>query len=422
MNGGVPAVRTLGFLSGELFRLAWRNIWRNRRRSLLTLASISLGLAALLFMQSMIKSLQAKLVDKATAIHTGHVQIQAPGVKDLKIPDVKLRESAPYLAAAEADPGVAAAAPRVSFTGLIASSLMSKGVLVISVDPAREGRVSRMPAHVTEGTFLAPADRRGIVIGEKLARTLDVRLGERVVLMVQSEDGSMGADAFRVRGIYRTGSESFDGQLAYIALADGQALLGCGTAVTAIVILARRFDEIGAVRDRLAMALAGRPVEVKDWRVLNSEITGVIEFQDAVLGLMLMVIFLIVAVGIANTLLMALYERIREFGLMLAMGATRGEVARLVVLESLLLGALGLVAGGAAGAGLIAWFGRQGIVLPLKEALSYMLPFDKVIYLSFAWPMHLVSAVALFVMCALAAVVPALRAARLKPVEALRHL
>jgi len=282
--------------------------------------------------------------------------------------------------------------------------------------------ISSVARYIVSGTYLTPGKGREVLVGTKLARELDARIGERIVLMVQSEDGSMGAEALKLAGTFETGSDSFDGQLAFVALPDGQRLLGCGRAVTSVVIMMKDFQAIDGAHAALAAAVAGLPVNALSWRDVNREIVGVIGFQDAIMGILLAVIFLIVAVGIANTLLMALYERVREFGLMMAMGSTPGEVSRLVVLESLLLGVIGLGAGGALGSGLVLFFHRRGLTLPLKEALSYMLPFDKVIYMDFAPRSHLISAAALLVTCAAAAVVPAVRAARLKPVDALRHI
>src|ERR1051325_5412320 len=125
VSGELPRLKTMGWLSGDLWKLAWRNIWRNRRRRLLTLASISVGLAALTFQQSLIKSLQGKLIEKATGTYSGHLQLQADGVTDVKVPDKKIRDPKPLLAAAAALPGVAAYGPRLMFTGLASSAYAS---------------------------------------------------------------------------------------------------------------------------------------------------------------------------------------------------------------------------------------------------------------------------------------------------------
>jgi putative ABC transport system permease protein len=418
----LPPFRALGWTSRDLYRLAWRNIWRNRRRTLLTLSSIVLGLAALILQQSLIKSVQAKLVEKATSAFLGHVQIQAKGVVDTKVPDVRIGNPAGLVETALADPDVAAAGRRLVYTGLIASAQTSKGVMIASVDPAVEPELSQVARCIVEGRFLDPHREREALLGDWLARDLDVRPGGKIVLMVQAADGSLGAEAFRVAGIFHQNSEIYDKQIVYVRLKDGQRLMACGDEIGSVVVIAKRFDRIGAVRRRLAAALADRPVEVRSWREISREIVAIQAFQDVVLGIVLVIIFAIVAFGVANTLLMAIYERIREFGLMMAMGATRGEVSRLVVLESLLLGVLGVIAGAAIGFTVILWLGRTGIPLPLSDALSYLLPFDRVIHLRFAWPLHLISIAALLLTCVLAALAPAMKASRLTPVDALRHL
>lgn len=405
-----------------MLTLAWRNVWRNKRRSLITLASIAFGLAAIMFGQSLLKSIQIQLVEKATGIIIGHIRVEAPGNDDLKIPDVTIREPEPVYKALAAEPGIADFEARILFTGLIASAVTSKGVLVCAVDPEKDPRITTITRYMSRGRWLAPGER-GIVFGEKLAKMLDIRLGEKVVIMAQAADGSMGAEAFRLTGVYESGSQSFDAQVTYVPLAAAQEMLSMGTRVNDFVAKVRNPAEVQQVRDRLARALAGHPaVRVYTWMEVDREIVGIQKYQNALLFIVLVIVFAIVALGILNTLLMSLFERVREFGVLMAIGARPRVIMGMVVLESLILGVLGMAMGLALAIGLITHYGRVGMPLPIGEAISYFMPFDTVIYLRFAWARHAFAMATVLFTCVLAAFPPALRAARLKPAEALRHV
>ncbi len=410
------------------FVLAWRNVWRNRRRSLITLASIAAGLASIMFGQSLIKSIQLQLVEKATGIIIGHLRVMSRQVQDMKVPDKKIPDPDVIGAALDKEPGIEVWGKRILFTGLLSTAAGSKGVLVCAVEPNKERRIIAIPKYMTEGTFLGPAPGRGrpekgLVIGDRLARDLDLKLGEKAVLMSQATDGSLGAEAFRVAGIYHTGSQTFDGQIAYVPLTTAQEMLVMGNQVNDFIARVKRLPELGAIQARLAEVLKGRrDIQVLTWREVDREIVGIQKYQNALLLIVLFIVFAIVALGILNTMLMSLFERVREFGVLMAIGAKPRLILRMILLEALILGMLGMLAGVAIGSALIAWYGRAGLPLPIGEAIAYFMPFDTVVYTRFAWERHWVALVVVFATCLLASLVPALRAARLRPAEALRHV
>jgi ABC-type lipoprotein release transport system permease subunit len=396
-------------------------VWRNRRRSLITLVSIGAGLAAILFGQSLIESIQIQLIEKATGIIIGHVRIEAVGNDDLKFPSKDIKDLKEIDEALAGAPGVEASARRVLFTGLVSGPTNSEGVLVCGVEPEKERRITKIGTYVTEGTFLTGSDR-SIVLGDKLARLLDVRLGEKVVVMAQARDGSLGADAFRVGGIYHTGSQSFDAQIVYVPLPRVQQMLAMGDSVNDFIAKVKDVKRVDEIRDAVAAKLARRKdIQVLSWEDVDHELVAIRSYQNALMGIVLGVIFAIVALGILNTLLMSIFERIREFGVLKAIGAKPRTLLQLVLLESLILGSLGAACGVGLGSAMIAWYGKRGLPLPIGEAIAYFMPFDSVIFLRFAWGRHWIAIVTVFATCCGAALVPALRAARLKAAEALRH-
>lgn len=406
--------------AGGLWLLAWKNLWRNRRRTLITVVSVSAGLCALIFAQSLVETIQVQLVGKSTGIHTGHLQVLEKDTPDMKFPDRWIPDAGPVERALKALPGVAAFQKRVVVTGLLSSKAESAGVMLCGVEPDKDPKVLSIATYLKEGRLLAPGEA-GLYIGDTLAGQLGVKVGDEVVMMATSRDGSMGAELAEVVGIYHTGSYTFDVSLAYADIAQVQRLMGAEGLVNDFVARLEDPSRLEEARARLAAALAGLPVRAATWEEIDYELVGIRDYQDALLRIVLGVVFLIVALGIVNTLLMSMYERVREFGLLMALGARRGFVGRLVVAESVLIGLLGAAGGLAGGAALVLYYGAAGLRLPINDAVGFFMPFDANLYLRFDWPRHLTALAAVFVTCALAGLPPALRAMRLKPAEALRQ-
>ena len=404
-----------------MLRLAWRNVWRNGRRSLINVAAMGFGLAAIMFGQSMMRSLQYQLVEKATGSFTGHVRIQRSDVDEPKFPDKYIADPEPAAKLMDADPRILAWGRRLQLTGLISSPKMSLGALICGVEPDREPRVSDMAGYIKEGRYLKTGEK-GIIMGRKIAARLDVRLGEKVVLMAQAADGSMGAEMFRIVGISETGSESFDGQMVWIPLHAMQDLLGRPGQANQLAAKLKDLEQASAVAADLDAKLGPGNIRAMTWKSIDREIIGIQAFQDGLLTIVLIVVFAIVALGILNTQLMSLFERVREFGVLMAIGARPRWIVRLLLIESALLGLVGTAFGVVLGALLIGHFGRYGLNLPVGDAFKYFLPFPSVIFLRPAWGMHIFACATVFVVTLLATLPPALRAGSLKPAEALRHV
>jgi ABC-type lipoprotein release transport system permease subunit len=403
-----------------LWTLAWKNLGRNKRRTLITVASVSAGLACLMFAQSLIETVQVQLVGKSTGIHTGHIQVLDAGTADMKFPDLWIPDPEPVVKALRSLPNVTAFEKRVVVTGLVSSKNESAGVMISGVEPSADAKVLSIASYLKEGRTLAPGDD-GIYLGDTLAGQLGVKVGDEVVLMATARDGSMGAELAKVVGIFHTASYTFDASLVYVDVEKVQRLMSAEGEVNDFVVRLQDASRLEETRARLAAALEGTGLKAATWEEIDYELVGIRDYQDALLRLVLGVVFLIVALGIVNTLLMSMYERVREFGLLKAIGARSGFIGRLVVAESVLLGVLGAAGGLSIGSALILYFGRQGLRLPINDAVGFFMPFDALLYLRFDWPRHLVALSAVFVTCALSGLPPALRAMRLKPAEALRQ-
>lgn len=232
----------------------------------------------------------------------------------------------------------------------------------------------------------------------------------------------MASELFRVAGIYHSGSESYDGQVVYVPLEAAQRLRAVPGKVSYLVATLHAVERIGEVERDLGPWAAAEGGELVSFRKIGREVEGIIRFEDAILAVILVVIFAIVGLGILNTVAMSMFERVREFGVLRALGARPATVVRMIGLEALMLGALGAALGLALGLGFIGYWGVAGLHLPVGKALSYWIPFESVIYLRPIWELHLGSAALLVLVSLVSAAGPAFRASRLVVAQALRSL
>jgi ABC-type lipoprotein release transport system permease subunit len=404
-----------------LWTLALRNVLRNGRRSLLAAGAVAVGLAAVMFGQSLLRSFQRQMIDKATGVMLGHVQVQAAGVKDKKVPERLLPRPERFAERMRRDPRVKAAGARLLYTGLVYSATASRGVLVAGVEPEAEKELSIIPSYLTAGRYLGGGER-DVVLRAELARELDARLGERLVVMAQRPGGEMQSELFRVAGLFHSGSVTYDGQIVYVPLAMAQRIRGKEGQASHVAARLADGDQLEAVARDLGASLGDPNAVVLTYKDVGSEVVGIKKFQDAILIVIMLVIYAIVALGILNSVSMSLFERIREFGVIRAVGARPSQLVKLILAETVLLGGAGVAAGAALGGAMIAVFGSTGLHLPLGTALAYFMPFDNVVYMRPQWLLHARSALGLWAACVAAALGPAVRAARLVVSDALRHV
>lgn len=402
------------------FKLATRGLARNRRRSLITVAAVAIGLAGLVFLWGYIDGINRQMIANITSYLTGHVQVHQKGYHDDPTLDLAFDGPEGIAARVSAQPGVAAVAPRIEGEALASGPEKTRGVLVIGVDPAREGGITTLARAVKAGNYLDAAEPNGILLGDRVAEILRVAVGEEVTLVTQAADGSIGAGRYRVRGIYDSGIDMIDSAYVFLTLPAAQSLYALEGRVTTLAV---RLDELGAVPGAAA-ALSGQlgaAFEVLGWQKLLPRLADNVAFHELFTYIVLFVVFVVVTFGIANTILMGVMERIREFGVMMALGTAPGKIARVVLYEALLLGLAGIAVGNAMGLGIVAYFGRRGIDLGQYAQAVQMMPGLTGIVYPRARTDHLLFLSALLLATTVAAsLYPAWKAAGFTPVEAIR--
>jgi len=402
------------------FKLAWRNIWRNPRRSILTMAAVAFATTLLVFMLSWQFGSYATMINASVRIHSGHLQVQAADYHENREIRRVVRDALAVGSILQRTPGVKAYTFRAESFSLVSSKNRTYGALVAGIDPVREPAVSTVRSLVREGAFLASRDTDEAIVGHLLAKNFHAGVGRRTRGAGQGRDGSIAATTVRIKGIFNSGQDEFDRGVVYIPLGYFQDVYGMDGAVNSVVALCDSLEAVPAAKRHLQKAIAGmNGLTVLDWQELTPGLVQAIK-MDLVSGLLFYVILIVVvAFSIMNTFLMAIFERTREFGVMMAMGTRPGRLMRILVMESLGMTVIGVLAGIAAGS-LITWYFQvNGFVISGMEEIMRQFGLPERIYPQLSLLSIGVGAGIVLVLTCLTALYSALKVRRLKPVQAL---
>lgn len=403
-----------------LLKLSWRNLWRNRRRSLIVLAAIVLGLIVLVLTEAYTAGMLKQMLDDQIGSHVAHMLIHKKGFNDNKIIQNYLPSADAVESALERGGLSEAASRRIVAYGLASSASNSSGVSIVGVEPEKESRITLIKSWVVEGSYLSGGERE-IVIGRGLAERLGVELGGKIVLMSSAKDGTVGSDVFRIIGLYESSNGEFDKAYVYIKLGNAQRMLGLDSQVNEIAVLARNPDEVSTLQENVKAAL-GDEYEVLSYDELLPALMAILEVADSSMGIYYLIIGIATIFGIINTLLMSVFERIREFGVLMAMGMKNKEVFSMVLMEALLLGVIGTVAGLVVGMAIYVPMWTYGLDLSsFSEGLKFI-GVSATVY-PLITPIALVRIILIIpFISVLASVYPAVRAIRLVPVRAIYYI
>jgi ABC-type lipoprotein release transport system permease subunit len=404
----------------DVVRMAWRNLWRAPRRTGIVLVAVAIGIGGVVLSMAIYNGMMFQMVETAIATELGHLQVHAPGFDQNPLLRFRLEDGGrAAMAVLEGRADVRAFARRVRSEGLVSSPRANAGVRVIGIDPSAESRVSTVAETVVRGAYL-DGERRRLLLGEELATRLRVDVGSKVVLSVQDLGGDLTGEAFRVGGIFKSASGEIDRATVYVRLSESQQLFGLGASISELVIVAREPQEILPLQQLLQQELGGAGV-VQTWQELRPFLVQIVELFDQTGWAMYAAVFVAMMFGIANVLLMSVFERTREIGVVLALGMQPRRIVAVVVLESLWLTLLGLALGYAVAA-LGVFLLRDGIDLSLfAKGLSWMGIGSRIVPVIRSYDLFVPVTVAI-VTAGIASLWPSLRAARLRPAQAMRHV
>jgi ABC-type lipoprotein release transport system permease subunit len=398
-------------------KLAWRNLWRNYRRTLIMLLAIALGVWAMIFMTALLRGMVDDMVKQGISALPGHVQIHALAYRD--DPSVTHGMPSPDKNLLEVLNGeqVKAWSSRIKVPAMISSEYENRGVFLLGVDPEGELALGFNPDDITEGRFLNSSDDRGIVVGRKLLQRLESRLGKRVVLMSQDPDNAIAEGGFRVVGVFKAELENREESFVYVGRDVVQAMLDIGTAVSEIAVLGQDYQTPEVLTAAISSAVSADH-EVLSWLELDPYLATMMRVMNGFVLVWMVVIFLALSFGLVNTLMMAIFERVREIGLVRALGMRPSAIVYQVLVESVMLLILGLLLGN-----LMA----IGTIIPLKDGIDIsavsqgmeMMGASSKLFPVLLWPDLFMANGVVIVLGIITSLLPAWRAARYRPVKAL---
>lgn len=407
--------------SGSTLRIAWRNLWRNRRRTGLALAAIGLSVALVLGYHALLRAYADWILETLTGPMLGHVQIHAPEWRKDRAMDRTLQGASSILDALRRDPEVASATARVYAPALAALGEEGFAVVVLGVDWEAESRPSRLLSGVA-----TPRSPGRALMGRALAEMMNVREGDEIALVGQGADGSLANDLVRVEGLVQTPVDFVNRQGVFLELGEAQTLFAMPDEAHEVVVHARDPEEVKLLASRLEALPELAGAEVLDWQTLAPEMLGLVEIIEVAGLFALVLIFVAASAGVANTMLMATFERTHEIGMLLALGAAPARIVRMILAESVVLGLTGAALGGTLGILFVALTHETGLDF---AALTGGGP-TEISFAGLSWSMRFYPSLApsdvartigaVVLTSLLASIWPAFRAARLEPARALR--
>jgi ABC-type lipoprotein release transport system permease subunit len=403
--------------------MAWRNVWRNPRRTILTVCAITFASVLLVFMLSFQFGSYETMINTSVKISTGHLQIQAEKYREKKSMRFVIPEPGVIAKIVDQIPEVAAYTFRGQAFSLISSKDRTYGVVVTGIDPQKEAKVSRLKKLVREGNFLRIDDVNQAVVGMLLAKNLRVTIGDELTLLGQGRDGSIAATVVQVKGIFSSGIDEFDRSAIQIPLSTFQDVFSMDDAVHEIVVIAKSLSDVSEIKSKLKDDLLGisnrKPLKTLDWQDLMPGLRQAIEL-DLVSGLIFYgLLIIVVAFSILNTFLMAIFERTKEFGVMMAIGTTPRRLTKVLLVESMAMTAIGIVAGIMIGIVITYYFQLNGIDFSGGSELLSQFGITGRMYPKLSFLSVSIGPFMVFFFTFCADLYPALKIRRLRPVEAM---
>lgn len=401
----------------QIMSLAWRNLWRKKRRTALTLSAIALGLGAMILTVNITAGTERRLINSSTQSLTGHAQIQHKDYRETGEPEFRLHNVDALLAKLDADPGIAAASPRIITTVLAAMGDRSSSLTLYGVDPQREGQITNWQKRLKAGSYLS--ETNDVMIGAKLAEKLEVEEGGKLVLT--SADlitGDLNSQLVRVSGIVVSESGLLNSYAVITTLELARKLSGLEEDVHQIALTSSAvLEDVESLQQTLS-AYEDPAREVAHWRILLEPLIGMMEMQDFFEWIMFGVIFLLAAFGIANTMGMSILERVREFGVLQAIGTTPGGLGMMVFTEYVTLGITGAALGFGVGVGVSQLLAVTGIPLNNVEMMGMVM--NEPLYPVMDYGRSLLMAVVFLLLVPLFAIVPIRKVMKYEPAQSLR--
>ena len=403
-----------------LYLIAWRNIWRNKVRSLVVMTSIILGIWAGTFMMAFSWGLSDQWVNSAIKTQVSHIQIHNPNYEKNKEIKYTIPDAGTVLASIKKKPEVYAASGRTLVNGMASSATTGTGVSIKGVVPADEDSVTHISKNIVDGNFFHSIKHNPVVVGEKLAEKLNVKKGNKIILTFQDNNGNITAGAFRIAGIFRTRNSNYDKVNIFVKKSDLNRLVDMPNATHEIAILLKNNNAVANVEAQLKKQFPN--LLVQSWKEIAPELRIVIDSFSEYMYLFIAIILLALVFGIINTMLMAVLERVRELGMLMAIGLNKTKVFFMIMLETIYLSMVGGPLGLLFAYLTIHITGQKGINLSMFSKGLAAYGMDPMVYPNLQSSYYYSILVLVFITAIIAAIYPSIKALKLKPATAIRKI
>jgi ABC-type lipoprotein release transport system permease subunit len=404
-------------------RLAWRNIWRHRRRTVIIVLAMGLALGMMLMYDGLVDGFNNAIYGNAIRVMGGNIQVHAPGYRE-KVdsnPLIPLENDEAVIQAALTNPDVIAAARRIQTGGLVSNREGAFTISIIGIEPEVEASISLIAENITDGRWLTADDQDSILLGRGLADVMGVQVGDRITMVGSDTHKQNRQRTMTIIGIYDLGMLTLEKQTVYISLAEAQALFDLHNQSTEVQINLNDIGKEAQVVEALAPAMPG--YEVESWDKNYPELATAITSKNVIMDIFSVIIQAIAGIGVLNLLLMAVFERTREIGLLGAMGLKPRQIASLFLLEGAMIGLVGIAAGVLFGVGFNASFGQVGFdYSSFAGVADYMALISGRVYPSLGLSKLFWRAIGVLIITLLAAWIPAREASHREPAQALHYV
>lgn len=400
--------------------LAWRNIWRNKRRTLITIASIFFGVLLSAFMSSMQEGSYAQYITSIVNSYSGYLQIHKNGYWDDKVINNSFEFNDTIKWDIEKVKEITFYSPRFENYALASTEDITKGVMVMGIDPEKENKITNISGKLKEGQYLKNGDS-GVVLGSALAKFLKLKVNDTIVILGQGYHGSSAAGKYSVKGIVKHPAPELDRILVFMDIKNCQELFSVPGMLTSVVIMVNDNDDVAPVKSELKRLL-GSKEEVMDWEEMNSLLLKQIE-SDRSSGLIMKgVLYMIIAFGILGTVMMMMAERKKEFGVLIAIGMRKFKLIITLMLETVYIGMVGVIAGIVASIPIVYYFLYNPIPLTGQAGeMMLQMGFEPAMFFSMTPSIFYNQALTIFVFTLLIGLYPVFYIRRLKIMSALRN-
>jgi ABC-type lipoprotein release transport system permease subunit len=403
-----------------LTKLAWRNIWRNRRRSLIVLTSITIGTVAIIFLDAFADGSLNQWIENQLSTNISFIQIYKKGYANNKVIQNYLPDREYIENKLKSENLVKGFSERVSSFGLINSPSNSSGINFIGIDPQREPGVSKIHEYIISGKYLSGA-KHELLLGKKLAEKLEVNISDKIVIMASDLEGKVSSDIFRITGIFQSASSEFDKYYVYINLSNAQDLLGIGDKITEIAINVPNQIYVDSLKSKLVASIDGK-FEILSYNDLLPVIASFMDTMKSSMFIFNLIIAIAMIFGIINTKMMSVFERIKEFGILMANGMRNSQIFKMIIIEAFFIGVIGLSAGLIIGIGIYLPLAHYGISFGKFADTFSSMGFSPIIYPDLSFTTVINTCLTIILTTIIGSLYPAFKTIRLEPVAALRYV